>query len=134
MLKQQKFSSENRTYNMETFVQVMNKHMDYFVISQVIYNMEHVLLTYCKLDALKSVFIAIDGVPHKAKMMEQRQRKYTGAVLEECKHLLLEYYKPQLIKSAEFADLYRIQWSRNNISTSSRFMKTLVTELNAWMT
>ena len=62
----------------------------------MIYVLEGILLNYCELKHLQYVFLAMDGVPHKAKMMEQRIRKYNGAVLDECKRLLADKHRPYL--------------------------------------
>lgn len=64
-------------------------------------------------DNLNYVMLSMDGVPTFSKMMEQKKRRFIGDILH------------QLMKKYELP----FEWSKNNISSGTRFMDILSTEL-----
>lgn len=62
--------------------------------------------------ALKTIMLALDGVPSKSKMMEQKHRRFMGEVVK----LLLDKND---------------KWSKNNISPGTTFMHNLSLKLNS---
>jgi 5'-3' exonuclease len=66
---------------------------------------------------LKTINIAIDGVPSMAKIYEQKKRRYMGdliAYLQKSKKVLTQFH-----------------WSKNNISPGTDFMKDMVIFLSS---
>ena len=63
---------------------------------------------------LKFIMIAIDGVPSKAKMVEQRKRRYMGELIK----ILLDNDN-------------NTKWNKNNISPGTYFMDLLSREMNS---
>ena len=63
-------------------------------------------------DEIKFIMIAIDGVPSKAKMIEQKKRRYIGQLIS----FMTENNK---------------KWSKNNISPGTYFMHILSNHLNS---
>lgn len=105
-----------------------DKFLDKLVITIVINNILHLLRTYCKNDKLKTLVMAIDGVPSKGKMIEQRQRRYMGAIMEIYKKKILAKYKEYLLDLEDYAYLSTsesIKWSRNKITPGTAFMHKL---------
>ena len=53
--------------------------------------------TFIKPDDVETIYIAIDGVPSKGKMIEQIHRKYSGQLQKEMNNHILEKEKSNLI-------------------------------------
>jgi 5'-3' exonuclease len=106
-----------------------NKYLDKLVITMVINNILHLLRTYCRNDTLQTLMIAIDGVPSKGKMIEQRQRRYMGTITEMYKEKILDKYKEYLLGLGDYVYLSTsgsIKWSRYKITPGTAFMHKLV--------
>ena len=67
---------------------------------------------------LKLLYIAIDGIPSNAKILEQRKRRYLGQIIK----MLIKKYDNE--KSNKFT------WEKNNISPGTTFMLKLFNQLN----
>jgi hypothetical protein len=91
---------------------------------------------------LKQLYIAIDGVPLYAKMIEQRKRRTIGYIIENVRESLLEYYKKELdIQPTIYADgsktdiyynhykfeqfIKKLKFNKNKISPATSFMTNL---------
>jgi 5'-3' exonuclease len=102
--------------------------MDILVSTATINNMLKMVKSYCQDKVLETLMIAIDGVPSKGKMIEQRQRRYISAVIESYKKKLQIKYKKYLLgkpNNIYYATTYAIQWNRTKISPGTRFMYRL---------
>ena len=82
------------------------------------------------INKLNILYIAIDGVPSIAKMIEQKRRRFMGKLLECIELELLEKYKDELSKQKTqngFANRYLFEkytprWSSSHISPGTQFM------------
>ena len=72
------------------------------------------LLEKINLEFLESVYVALDGVPTFAKILEQKKRRFVGDFVEK---LLTKYSLP-------------FTWSKNNISPGTLFMEKINSYLN----
>jgi len=72
------------------------------------------LLKLVKIEEIKEIYIAIDGVPTFSKIMEQKKRRFIGDFINK---LLEKYSLP-------------FNWSKNNISPGTVFMEKMVKYLN----
>lgn len=109
------------------------KYLDKLVIGEVIHTLLTIVQTFGKTNQLKTLLLAFDGVPSKGKMMEQRQRRYLGAITEAYETRLLRKYKEYLLTEPNYiylATRYAIQWSRNKITPGTFFMDKLARYLN----
>ena len=109
------------------------KYMDKLIITLVINNILHLVRTYCSNKTIQTLMLAIDGVPSKAKMIEQKQRRYLAAIAEAYKKKILHKYKDYLLDSDDFiylATRWQIKWNRNKITPGTAFMHKLVGYLN----
>lgn len=110
------------------------KYIDKLIITLVINSVLYLIRNYCENKDIETLYLAIDGVPSKGKMIEQRQRRYLAAVTEEYEKRILQQYKDYLLDQPDFiylATKYRIQWSRNKITPGTAFMQKLVTYLRS---
>lgn len=111
-----------------------DKYMDKLVIGKVIGAVLHILKTYCIDKRIKTMYIAIDGVPSKGKLVEQRQRRYMGSVTEKYKEKILESYKEYLLKQPDniyLMEKFQIKWSKGKISPGTNFLYRLTAYLNS---
>ncbi len=109
------------------------KHMTEEVIETIIKNaiLDHVydilgeFITKNKLEVFQ---IAIDGVPAKSKMMEQKKRRYMGYIVSDINKHIFKKYESELKKDFPQRLLYeniKISWSKSNISPGTKFMDKL---------
>lgn len=110
-----------------------DKYMDKLIITLVINTILHIIRTYCDNKSIQTIMFAIDGVPSKGKMVEQKQRRYMGAITEDYKKKILHKYKGYLSEQEDYiylATKNAIRWSRNKITPGTAFMDKLVNYLN----
>lgn len=111
-----------------------DKYMDKLVIGRVISTILHILRTYCVDKRIKTLYIAIDGVPSKQKMVEQKQRRYMGSITEEYKKKILKSYKEYLLKQPDniyLMEKFQIKWSKGKISPGTALMDKLSSYLHS---
>lgn len=108
--------------------------LDKLVITMVINTVLNIVRTYCNNKAIKTLMLAIDGVPSKGKMIEQRQRRYLGAIQAEYEKKIFNNYKEYLLKQPDYVYLAikdSIKWSKNKITPGTAFMHKLVSYLKS---
>lgn len=104
------------------------KRLNKLIIIDVIDTVKYILNTFCEKDKLKLLLIAIDGVPSKGKIIEQRQRRYLSAIIEKYQNNILESFKEYLKNQPDYTyyyNKYEIKWSTNNITPGTKFMNKL---------
>lgn len=72
---------------------------------------------------IKYIYFALDGVPSNAKVNEQRNRRYVGAILEREKKEILKKYTDYNVLRLDLFDY------RTNICPGSKMMTRLETEI-----
>ena len=111
-----------------------DKYMDKLIITAVINTVLSLIRTFCNNKFIKTLMIAIDGVPSKGKMVEQRQRRYLGAMISEYEKKILYKFKDYLLEQPDYsftATKNKISWSRNKITPGTAFMNKLVNYLRS---
>lgn len=117
-----------------------NKYFSIYKIDEIVINLVkddvHNLIKKFIKDKLKLLYIAIDGVPSKSKMVEQKQRRYIGAIISEYKKLLKDKYKNDLKVSNTLYGSNRlvyenskISFNKSKISPGTQFMDILTSVL-----
>ena len=79
---------------------------------------------------LDTIYIAIDGVPSIAKMIEQKKRRFMGKLMEIIELKLVEKYKQELssqktkmgFPNRYLFEKYKIRWTSSHISPGTKFM------------
>lgn len=123
----------------EKVVELFDSHfddayLDKLVITKVINTVLHLIRTYCDNDRIKTVLLAIDGVPSKGKLVEQKQRRYMGAITEQYKSKILHSFSDYLKTQPDYvftSENYSVGWSRNKITPGTAFMHKLVSYLRS---
>lgn len=80
-----------------------------------------------KVTDVKLIYIAVDGVPSRGKMAEQKKRRYMGAVMSEIRNRLKMDHNEEINKDdvrREY-EKYKISWSKSNISPGTEFMRLM---------
>lgn len=111
-----------------------DKYMDELVIVHVINTVLGLIKKFCQNLTLYTLMLAIDGVPSKGKMVEQKQRRYMGAIVEAYKKKLLAKYTDYLKNQDGYvyqATRHSIEWNKNKITPGTGFMDLLVRYLRS---
>lgn len=114
-----KLKEINQKYLNNINTEIQNKTMNY---------VENIIAE--SINELKFLYIAIDGVPSIAKMMEQKRRRFMGKLLECIQLELLEKYKDELTmqktqhgyENRYLFEKYTPRWTSSHISPGTEFM------------
>lgn len=127
----QNYSTENIINSFKSIFTI--QFINTLVIKLTIQNVHDLIKTYIK-NKLKLLYISIDGVPSKAKMIEQKGRRYMGALSSEYKYYLMRKYKGELknAKTLYGANRYtyeknKLHFNKSKISPGTEFMLELET-------
>lgn len=105
-----------------------NLDLDELIIREVISDVGMILTDLMEPKRIKSVYLAIDGVPNKAKMVEQRKRRYMGHIITLVKKRLLENHRGEMGKMYRY-EIGKISWNKSNITPGTEFMHRLYQQL-----
>jgi 5'-3' exonuclease len=84
------------------------------LLPRIIEHMEHVICDVIK--PQKSVYIAIDGPPPRAKMIQQRFRRYKA---------VSEFYFKRSLEKTHNVEIHQNKWTSSSISPGTIFMSKL---------
>jgi 5'-3' exonuclease len=131
--KSEKISSIAKIYNIDLGSPIKEQvDINKIIINGVKKYIINILQNYVNPNVLEYFYIAVDGVPDKAKILEQKQRRYMGGLISEIKQKIFNKHINE-IKNDKIRYQYetnKINWSRNNISPGTNFMKILDDMLN----
>jgi 5'-3' exonuclease len=106
-------------------------NVDNLVINISIDIIHYIIKTYSK-NTIDLLYIAIDGVPSKSKMVEQKQRRYMAAIISEYKNVLLKKNETVLKNSKTLYghnrfiyEKYKMHFNKSKISPGTAFMTKL---------
>lgn len=125
---------------------MLDDNLDKLIINKVIEHVENLSKMFPQ---LKELYAAIDGVPLYAKMVEQKNRRMIGHLIELSREKLLEFYKdelninPTIYENGPKDDIYynhyqfeiqskKLRFNKNKISPGTKFMSNLQNELNGY--
>ena len=109
-------------------------YLDKLIIGRVISTVLYILKTFCVDKQIQTLYIAIDGVPCKGKLIEQKQRRYMGSIMEHYKEKILGSYKEYLMKQPDniyLMEKFQIKWSKAHIAPGTNFMEKLSAYLHS---
>ncbi|MBA42793.1 MAG: hypothetical protein CMF62_02150 [Magnetococcales bacterium] len=97
------------------------------IINEVIQAVYKLLEYFLVSDQLEYLYIAIDGVPNRSKMEEQRKRRYMGYVISGLRNKIFEKHEEMLKKevSRYIFETNKITWSKNYITPGTIFMENM---------
>jgi len=103
------------------------------IIDKVIEYVYNILTNYIVSNELKFFYIAIDGVPSKAKMIEQKNRRYMGGLINHFQKKIFVKYEDSLKqnKARYLYEKFKISWTKSYITPGTVFMDLLDNTLNS---
>lgn len=107
--------------------------MDNLMLRQVARRFIKIVKTFCS-PKLKTLYIALDGIPSKGKLIEQRQRGIMGSLAGEFNKLITEDSKEYIKKLGEYYWIWlnnKVKWSRTKIKPNTSFMNKLASHLKS---
>jgi 5'-3' exonuclease len=87
------------------------------IINKIVEYVSSMLSNYIDPNKLEYFYIAIDGVPSKSKIVEQKKRRYMGGIINEIKKKIFDKYELKLEK-----DKIRYQFEKNKIGWNTNFI------------
>ena len=123
-----------------------NDNLDKLIIYKIIEYLEYLINIFPQ---LKYLYLAIDGVPLYAKMIEQKKRRTISYIYDMIRDKLISTYKteldiqPTLYDNSPANDIYYNHWefelfikklkfNKNKISPGTVFMENLESEINKY--
>jgi len=83
----------------------------------------NIVTNFVEPSILRYLYVAIDGVPTKAKMLEQKKRRYMATIIEGLKKQLFNKYQNKLDSKRREYEINKYEWSKLNISPATKFMQ-----------
>lgn len=120
-----------KTYNIKKptdyklFSQELHENFDKILVANVLKYILHIINHFLIPIKLEHIFIAVDGVPIKSKMIEQRKRRFTGYVFDAMKNELHKKYDNTLSDSRKEYEKYKLYFNRSIITPATQFMKLM---------
>jgi 5'-3' exonuclease len=109
-----------------------NDKLNTLVVEAVVLNIYEILEKYLDTSKLMTLYIALDGVPSKGKIMEQRRRRHLSTLETELRKKILLKHKDLLLKEKTehgsnryLFESKKIKWSNSNIKPGTKFMSAL---------
>ena len=102
---------------------VNNDTLNDIVLEKVKTATLNILQNFVKPNKLEHILIAADGVPHKAKMIEQKKRRYMGTLISKLKDKIFQKYEQELKKDNNryIYEKNKYAWSKINISPGTPY-------------
>lgn len=116
----------------ENYLEYVNSKIGDIIIEKVLDYVVDLLDRFIREGSLKFLNVAVDGVPNKAKMVEQKKRRYLGAIVSGLKEKMFEEYGVKIRDQAKYLyEKNKIQWHKVNISPGTIFMEKLEKKLGS---
>ncbi len=106
---------------------LVSDRLDSYVLEKTLDYVVNMITNFVNPDNLKLLYLAIDGVPSKGKIMEQKKRRYMGAIVMEMKNKIFNKYKDKLKQDKNRYQFIvnQIEWNRVKITPGTIFMDRL---------
>ena len=105
-------------------IQLLKDRINQIIINEVEKYILNLLEHFVDSIQLKTVMLAVDGVPHVSKISEQKKRRYLAGVVHQIKKdIQLKYDKEMKNNTHRYNyELNKISWNKVNISPGTPFM------------
>ena len=100
-------------------------NLDNIILDKVKEYVINIITNFVDPKLLEYLYIAVDGVPNKTKMLEQKKRRYMGAIIGLMKKRILEKWASNLDKLRYEFEMHKFSWYKINISPGTEFLKKL---------
>ena len=121
------YKIELEDYSPQNFNKYIEEKLDLLILDKTLDYIYNALSNYIYPQDLEYLYIGIDGVPSKSKMLEQKKRRYIGAITFEIRNKIFKKYEEELKsdKNRFQYEKFKISWSRNKITGGTTFMHQL---------
>ena len=136
----ERFKKNIITYNLEiepnitpkSFYDLITPKLNNIIIEKVINYVYNILQNYIEPYELEFLMIAVDGVPTKSKIVEQKKRRYMGALISQIDEELFVKYGDDIRNNPtrNVYEEYKFNWNRANITPGTPFFELLQIYLN----
>ncbi|AYV78455.1 MAG: XRN 5'-3' exonuclease [Edafosvirus sp.] len=133
--------SEKDISSPELFHEILTKNtsdrpfglLNEIVIESVIKYVFYILNNFIDPNKLEYFYIAIDGVPYKAKMIEQKKRRYMSQIISELKKKIFKKHEQELKKDKDryLFELNKIGFNKGLITPGTDFLDEIYNRLNS---
>lgn len=123
-----KFNVKYQTH-IKNIMQISSEELDELVIKRVKMYIITILTKYINPDILETLYIAIDGTPTKAKMIEQRKRRYMNYIIYGVQKHIYQNKKNTMSQNRMAYESSKYAWNTGNITPGTIFMAKLEEEL-----
>ena len=120
-------------YNLpNTLKEIKKIDIDKLVLREVIKTFKNILSNLVDPELIKTLYIGVDGVPGKGKIIEQKKRRYLGTMVGIFKQQIYQDHLEE-IKKHRLRYQYeqnKISWNKNKITPGTFFMNDLHIKFN----
>lgn len=118
------FDLSNPTLN--NFIEYFNEeYVDRIILYLIVEQLELIIEELIDGDNIKSIYIAMDGIPNMAKMLEQKKRRYIGYIMSKVKKGLYLQHEPELSEKRKIYEKYKYVFNRSKILAWHEFMNNV---------
>lgn len=113
--------------DLDESIKLVKDKINQTIIDKVYEYILNLLQHFMDSTELKTIMIAVDGVPHVSKISEQKKRRYLGGVVHQLKEDMQSKHE-QKLKNISHRYKYeqnKISWSKVNISPGTPFMNMI---------
>ena len=117
----------NKDLVYEDFLKIVTKeYLDMIILKKVEEYLLNIVNNFVS-DKLETLYIAVDGVPNKSKMLEQKKRRFMGTIITELKNKIFDKYEDELMKlpGRYLYEQNKFNWGKIYISPGTEFMDSL---------
>lgn len=118
------FNLENAT--LESYNQYFTKqNFDDLIIEYITKYIKNMTKNMLEPNNLKNIFIAFDGVPQMAKVVEQKRRRYNGFVESKIRKNIFQKHYDNLTKERQLYETNKLSFDRGQIMAHTNFMQNV---------
>lgn len=110
-----------------TDITKLEKQLNDIIVRKVEIYLINIVKNFIENEKLEYFFVAIDGVPSKSKMLEQKKRRYMGTIINLIKKQIFYKYESELMneKNRYLYEINKLSWEKINISPGTHFINLI---------
>jgi 5'-3' exonuclease len=105
--------------------------LDGYIMDAVLDYIVNMVTNYIVPEELQVLYLGVDGVPMKTKMIEQKKRRYMGTLYYYLRRKLFAKHFPEIKKHPNIYayEETKVDWNKSLITPGTYFFRTLITRL-----